>query len=144
MSSDEVGRERVMRMAINAQLKDKLKDLRVLVVEDEFLAAKSLETSLRKMGCEVVGPASTVDEALAFIKSRTIDAAILDINLSPGTSEPVARALRYRNCPFVFITGYSNISVLPDDLRGCLILTKPTDPVSLAAAVGQLAEHART
>lgn len=133
-----------MRMAMNAQLKAKLHGLRVLIVEDEFLAAKSLETSLRKMGCEVVGPASTVEQAIELIKRESIDAAILDINLSPGTSEPVARSLRYRDRPFVFITGYSNIDVLPDDLRGHVILTKPTDPVSLASAVGQLAEHART
>lgn len=133
-----------MRMAINPELRARLAGLRVLVVEDEFLAAKSLETSLRSLGCEVVGPASTVEEAIDLIKRESIDAAILDINLSPGTSEPVARSLRYINRPFVFITGYSNISVLPDDLRGYVILTKPTDPVSLASAVSQLADYART
>ena len=132
-----------MRMARNPELIAKLHGLRVLVVEDEFLAAKSLETSLQSMGCEVVGPASSVDEALQLIKREEIDAAILDINLSPGTSEPVARSLRYLNRPFVFITGYSNIGILPDDLRGYVILTKPTDPISLASAVGQLAEYAR-
>lgn len=132
-----------MRMAKNPELVAKLNGLRVLVVEDEFLAAKSLATSLQALGCTVVGPASTVEEALQLIKSEDVDAAILDINLSPGTSEPVARSLRYLNRPFVFITGYSNIGILPDDLRGHVILTKPTDPISLASAVTQLAEHAR-
>jgi DNA-binding LytR/AlgR family response regulator len=132
-----------MRMAKNPELREKLAGLRVLVVEDEFLAAKSLETSLRTMGCHVVGPASTVEEAIDLIKRESIDAAILDINLSPGTCEPVARALRYRSRPFVFITGYSNINVLPDDLRGHRILTKPADRMTLASAVHQLARDAK-
>lgn len=110
----------------------RLKDLRVLVVEDEFLVAKSLESVLRGLGCEVVGMASTVEDACDLIKQTPVDAALLDINLSPGTCEPVARALRYRNIPFVFITGYSNLNMLPDDLRGYRIVTKPADAGTLA------------
>jgi CheY-like chemotaxis protein len=109
-----------------------LKDLRVLVVEDEFLVAKSLETVLRALGCNVVGIASTVEAACDVIKQNDVDAALLDINLSPGTCEPVARALRYRQIPFVFLTGYSNLNMLPDDLRGQRIVTKPADAATLA------------
>jgi DNA-binding response OmpR family regulator len=119
-----------------------LKGFRVLVVEDDFLAARSLENTLRELGCEVIGPASTAEHACGLIKQDDVDAAILDINLSPGTCEPVARALRYRSRPFVFITGYSNINVLPDDLRGQRVLTKPADRATLIAAVEHLAEEA--
>ena len=110
----------------------RLKDLRVLVVEDEYLVAKSLESVLHSLGCNVVGTASTVDQACDLIKTHSIQAALLDINLSPGTCEPIARALRYREIPFVFLTGYSNLNMLPDDLRGCRIVTKPADAVTLA------------
>jgi CheY-like chemotaxis protein len=110
----------------------RLKDLRVLVVEDEYLVAKSLESMLRALGCNVVGTASTVEAACSLIKNRTVDAALLDINLSPGTCEPIARALRYREIPFVFLTGYSNLNMLPDDLRGYRIVTKPADAATIA------------
>lgn len=109
-----------------------LKNLRVLVVEDEYLVAKALENSLRAMGCEVVGTASTVEQACDLIKRNDVQAALLDVNLSPGTCEPVARALRYRQIPFVFLTGYSNLNMLPDDLRGYRIVTKPADAATLA------------
>ena len=110
----------------------RLKDLRVLVVEDEYLVAKSLENVLRALGCHVVGTASTVEQACDLIRRNEIQAALLDINLSPGTCEPVARALRYRQIPFVFLTGYSNLNMLPDDLRGFRIVTKPADAATLA------------
>jgi CheY-like chemotaxis protein len=109
-----------------------LKDLRVLVVEDEYLVAKSLEAVLHALGCQVVGTASTVEDACQLIKDHRVDAALLDINLSPGTCEPVARALRYREIPFVFLSGYSNLNMLPDDLRGYRIVTKPADAATLA------------
>jgi CheY-like chemotaxis protein len=113
----------------------RLENLRVLVVEDEYLVAKSLETTLRALGCEVVGTASTVAAACDLIKTNSPDIALLDINLSPGTCEPVARALQYRHIPFVFITGYTNLNMLPDDLRGHCILTKPADAAALASAL---------
>jgi DNA-binding NtrC family response regulator len=115
-----------------------LAGLRVLVVEDDFLVAKSLATLLGAMKCEVVGPASTADEALVLIKSTPIDAALLDIRLSPGTSEPVARALRYRGCPFVFITGFGNLGALPDDLRGYRVLHKPVDLAMLESSMREM------
>ncbi len=118
-------------------------ELRVLVVEDDFLVAKAIEVLLRSCGFTVIGPASTTQEAVNLIKQHPIDVAVLDINLSSGTSEPIARALRYRNCPFLFITGYSNINMLPDDLRGYRILTKPVDRDTLCAAITELAQSMR-
>ena len=115
--------------------------LRVLVVEDDFLVARSLEILLAGLGCDVVGPASTAEEACELIKARPIDGALLDIALSPGTSAPVARALLYRDRPFVFVTGYADIGMLPDDLRGYRVLHKPVDRETLASAVGEFARQ---
>jgi DNA-binding LytR/AlgR family response regulator len=115
--------------------------LRVLIVEDDFLVARSLEILLAGLGCEVVGPASTAEEACQLIKSRPVDGALLDIALSPGTSAPVARALLYRDRPFVFVTGYAGIGMLPDDLRGYRVLQKPVDRETLASAVVEFARR---
>lgn len=123
---------------------DRLAGLHVLVVEDEYLVAELIRDQLRELGCAPVGPAATSDEALELIKSERVDAAILDINLIQGTSEPVARELRYRRCPFVFVTGYSEIGVLPRDLRGYCILAKPVSVESLGAALRNLNVPERT
>ncbi len=116
--------------------------LRVLIVEDEFLSAKLLTDYLGEMGCQIIGPASSADEACVLIKREQIDAAVLDIRLTAGTSAPVARALISGSAPFVFITGFSDINVLPDDLRGRPVLVKPIDRPTLRRAMGRmLARH---
>jgi CheY-like chemotaxis protein len=117
--------------------------LRVLVVEDDFFVAKSLGLLLEALGCTLVGPASTSDEALELIKHEALDAAVLDITLSPGTSAPVARALLYRGYPFTFITGYSSVGMLPDDMRGYRVLHKPVDCETLCSALDEMARPAR-
>jgi two-component sensor histidine kinase len=112
---------------------------RVLIVEDDLLVAQSLASHVQSLGCEVIGPAATSEDACAIVKSRPVDAAILDINLSAGTSAPVARALAGRHTPFTFVTGYSNLKTLPDDLRGQRVLCKPVDKETLSRALRDMA-----
>ncbi len=112
---------------------------RVLVVEDDLLVAQSIASHLQAMGCEVIGPVATSDDACALVKSRPIDAAILDVNLSAGTSAPIARALAGRRTPFVFVTGYSSLKALPDELRGRRVLCKPVDREMLSRALREMA-----
>jgi two-component sensor histidine kinase len=121
---------------------DDLEGLRVLVVEDDALVAMALAQFLAEMGCRVIGPVATADEACELVKKESLDAAVLDINLSPGSSAPVARALQYRRCPFLFVTGYSTIKALPDDLRGFRVLAKPIDRRTLERAVQDLVHAA--
>ncbi len=59
-----------------------LRDRRILVVEDEFLIAMSLQDALENAGAVVVGPAPSVEKAIKQIESEPhIDAAVLDVNL---------------------------------------------------------------
>ncbi len=114
--------------------------LRVLVVEDDFDVAEALREVLVSAGCEVAGPVSTVEEACDLAKNSPLDAAVLDIALSPGTSAPVARSLLYRGCPFVFVTGFSNVDMLPEELRGYRVLLKPVDSETLRSAIHSLVQ----
>jgi DNA-binding NtrC family response regulator len=118
--------------------------LKILVVEDDFLVAKALAEMIESMGAEVVGPASGADEACRMVKRERIDVAILDITLTPGSSAPVARALLYRNRPFIFVTGYGNIQLLPDELRGYIVLAKPVDAETLRAAIANVMRGAES
>lgn len=109
--------------------------LRVLVVEDNFLVAVSVKQQLLALGCEVVGPTPSLEDGLAHARSETLDGAILDINISGGTSIPIADSLRERSCPFVFITGYASPSHLPDDYDEHIMLRKPVDQAQLATTI---------
>ena len=105
-------------------MSDALSGKRVLVVEDESLVAMLLETILEDVGCTPVGPASTVDAALAAVADETLDAALLDVNVAGRQVFPVAEALKARGVPFVFSTGYGE-GGLPDEWRGQPTLQKP-------------------
>ena len=79
--------------------------MRVLIVEDEFLIAKLLETVVQEHGYETIGPVSTVEQALAYAP-RT-DIALVDLSLSDGNSGPqLARRLIDRfGIDVIFVTG---------------------------------------
>lgn len=78
---------------------------RVLVVEDEMMVLMLIEDMLADLGCESVTCAATVAKALTFIDEKTIDLALLDMNLNGVESSPVAEALVARGIPFVYSTG---------------------------------------
>jgi CheY-like chemotaxis protein len=79
---------------------------RILLVEDEAIIAFAMEDMLDELGCDIVGPALRLEEAIQLAIAAQIDAAILDVNLNNLRSYPVAEELERRGIPFVFATGY--------------------------------------
>ena len=63
---------------------------RILVVEDEMLAALELADILESRDCFVVGPAGTLKDALPLAQADGYDIAILDITLRDGEVFPLA------------------------------------------------------
>src|ERR1700752_2003506 len=55
---------------------------RVLVVEDDFLIAMQTEVALTAAGFEVVGPATTAEEAVALAQEAKPTLAVMDIRLA--------------------------------------------------------------
>lgn len=108
---------------------------RILIVEDDYLVASWLAGVLRQWGCEVIGPAPTVEEGLRLARSSDIEGAILDINLRGEHSGPVAEELEAKGLPFFFLTGYGSPALLPERLRGRQKLFKPVKASELRAAV---------
>jgi PAS domain S-box-containing protein len=112
----------------------KLDGKRILVIEDEPLVAMDLESSLTSAGCEVVGPAGTIEEAKSLVADERYDAALLDVNLAGHAVDEIAAALTQKNCPFAFVTGYGR-EALPRGFRDAVVLGKPFGQEQLLAAV---------
>jgi DNA-binding response OmpR family regulator len=128
-------------MASSIDRPAKLKDKRVLVVEDEALVSMLIEDELLDAGATVVGPVPSVGDALRLIDVAAaddgLDAAVLDINLDGQRVEPVADRLAVLGVPFLFATGYGENC----DTGGhgaAPILCKPFAPERLIAAVEAL------
>jgi len=115
-----------------------VRHLILLVVEDEFIIAESLQESLEQgYGATVVGPCPSVSTAMAAIESGpTLDAAILDVNLSGERSFPVVDELQRRGIPFVLVTGYDQHS-LPVEYQECPTIQKPTTAGAILRRLGQ-------
>jgi CheY-like chemotaxis protein len=108
---------------------------RLLVVEDDYLVAMDLADELTDHGAEVVGPAGSVEEALALVAADSaIDGAVLDINLRDEKVYPVAEALRSRGIPFVFTTGY-DAWLVPEAYAAVRRLAKPVDIRALVQSI---------
>ncbi len=116
--------------AMNGQNYSALNGKRILVVEDEFLIAMSVEEILIDLGAGVVGPVNTLSDGLAVVQNESIDGAILDLNLRGEQTYALAEILTTRGVPFVFMTGYDSETV---DRRyiNVPVLQKPVESEAL-------------
>lgn len=72
---------------------------RILVVEDEPLIAMTLADDLADLGCTTIGPAHSLERALALIEDEHFDAALLDGISLASASMRWRSAWRKRACP---------------------------------------------
>lgn len=110
----------------------------VFVLEDEALIAMEIETMLRSAGYQVIGPASSIAEALPICEALTDGCALLDVNLDGAAVTPIAALLAERGIPFALVTGYDTASV-PEAFRDRIIIRKPFTDSDLFTALDQLA-----
>jgi two-component SAPR family response regulator len=114
---------------------------RVILVEDESLAALLMEDMLRDLGCEVVASFESLSPALEWLKGRADlpDGAVLDVNLGGEKVFPLAVALEDRGIPFVFATGYGAVEC--DRFANAPLLHKPVDPGALAPVIDRFGKR---
>lgn len=111
---------------------------KVMVVEDNIIIAMDAEDMLLSMGATSVVIASNVSDALNELENNSISFALLDINLGTETSEPIAIALQEKQIPFVFATGYGDVTEVTKRFKSSPVIQKPYDKSSLANAVSKL------
>lgn len=115
-----------------------IEELSVLLVEDHMIIAMDVESMLFDAGIDKVTTVASVEEALRTLRSLVPDVAILDVNLGAGTSKDIAMELSRRNIPFVFATGYSDRSMIPDMGRPVRVLAKPYERDALVSALREI------
>ncbi len=114
--------------------------LTLLVVEDDPDAAASLTELLAEAGHNVVGPFHSAAAAEAAAALHSIDAALLDINLSGEmTGVELARVLTDRwAVRVIFISGDVAAAAKNADMAEALVL-KPYNGAQILEAVARLA-----
>ncbi len=92
----------------------KLEQLKILIVEDEFLLAEHTKTLLAEEGFRQASMALDYEEALVEIKNFVPDIVLLDIQLGNHYKGlELAKKLRYEfKIPFVFTSSHHNEAML--------------------------------
>ena len=109
----------------------------VLIVEDETLLGMDVEMTVSEAGYRVLGPVTSIVEALRVARESAVDAAILDINLQGQPVFPLADALAANNIPFIVLTGHER-AMLPERHRDRPYIQKPYRVEELLAALKEL------
>ncbi|WEK02947.1 MAG: PAS domain S-box protein [Candidatus Devosia phytovorans] len=110
----------------------------ILVVEDDYYLASDTAAALRGAGAKVLGPCPSEDAAMGMLNETAPSHAVLDLNLGGGGPEfRLARVLKQKGIPFIFLTGYDP-EVIPLELTGVTRLQKPVPFKAIVEAVSQL------
>lgn len=116
--------------------------IRILAVEDEAMIAMELKDMLEELGHEVIGPAATVDDALALLKQTAPDAAVVDANLTGQSARPVVESLSKAGIPMVLASGYEPRELSDLEISGVLV-RKPYSKKDLDNALSKAVQVLR-
>lgn len=110
----------------------------ILVAEDNYLLGEVICDFLRDCGLEPVGPFTTLDGAHDAAQDCMLDGAILDVQLGRRFCFPVCAVLDSRDVPFIFLTGYGDLSMIPLGLRDVPVICKPFETAEMKSALAAM------
>lgn len=123
-----------------------LKNLKILIVDDEDILAWSIETEFKSLGAETL-TAGTVREALERFRTWSPDILISDLRLPDGNGMDLLNTWKHEkpNMPVILITAHGAVDSAISALRlGAFdYMQKPFDMKTLVAAVTRAAEVSR-
>ena len=119
---------------------------RVLVVEDEGIVARDLESALSELGYVVPATVGTGEEAIARARDLRPDVVLMDVRL-PGAIDGIQAAASLREqygVPVIYLTAHSDSETLRRAMQTDPVgyLVKPFSPPQLRCAI-EIALHRR-
>ncbi len=100
--------------------------MKVLIIEDEALAASRLEKQLHEIAPEitVLAKIGSIKESVKWLLGNSADLIFLDIQLSDGISFSIFEQVAV-NTPIIFTTAYDQYSIKAFELNSISYLLKP-------------------
>ena len=115
--------------------------MKAVIVEDEFVAARSLERLIKASGTEIdiVAVLQSVDESVEWFSQNTHpDVVFMDIHLADGDSFAIFEKTDIR-CPIIFTTAYDEYALKAFEVNSIDYLLKPITRKDLEKALDKLA-----
>ncbi|MFD2516965.1 LytR/AlgR family response regulator transcription factor [Salinimicrobium flavum] len=117
--------------------------MKTLIIEDEALAADSLEAQIKDLrpGTEVLGKIGSVEEAVEwFGENLPPDLLFCDIHLSDGSCFEIFKQVDVK-CPVIFTTAYNEYAIEAFKVNSVDYLLKPVKKDELAFAIMKYEDH---
>lgn len=114
---------------------------RILVAEDQPLFAGVVCDFLRHRQLDPVGPVASTEHGCTMARAAALDGAVLDLRLADDLSLPICRILAARRIPFLFLSAYSDLSMIPPEFREAPLVCKPFDSDEMTAALSLILDH---
>jgi CheY-like chemotaxis protein len=111
----------------------------VLIIEDEPVIAADIEALVRELGHQVLDVAATRAEAVDAVARATPGLVLADIQLADGSSgiDAVKDILGRYDVPVIFITAFPERLLTGERPEPTFLITKPFQPETVKAAIGQ-------
>ncbi len=111
----------------------------VLIIEDEPVIAADIEALVTELGHTVVDIAATRTEAVDAVARKTPGLVLADIQLADGSSgiDAVKDILARFDVPVIFITAFPERLLTGERPEPTFLITKPFQPETVKAAIGQ-------
>lgn len=112
---------------------------KILIIEDENLAADRLESMLKKVSpdCRVLAKIGSIKESVKWLMQNTADLIFLDIQLSDGLSFTIFERIPVTT-PVIFTTAYDQYAIKAFQLNSVAYLLKPIKSSALEESLHKL------
>jgi two-component system LytT family response regulator len=113
--------------------------MKAVIVEDEGLAARNLQTILEEIGTvDVIAKLEGVSETVEWFESnQQPDILFLDIHLADGSAFEIFDRIKVR-CPIIFTTAYDEYALKAFKVNSIDYLLKPVDVRAVHQALEKL------
>jgi DNA-binding response OmpR family regulator len=113
-----------------------LRGKRVLIVEDDPVIAVDYHFQLKDVGATAEGFKASNRDALTYLASHAVDAAIVDFLLCDGTGESIIAGLKSRSIPFIVVSGCT--FRMHGEVDAAHVLSKPVAPGEIWRALSDV------
>ncbi|WP_304635181.1 LytR/AlgR family response regulator transcription factor [Pseudoalteromonas sp.] len=119
--------------------------LKTLLVDDEYSAIEGLRIRLEEFAeINVIGSASSVDDAIQFLNEHEVDLIFLDIEMPSKSGFELIKHFQPETCPAViFVTAFHQHAVRAFEVRAIDYLLKPVKLTRLAEAIDRVVNNVK-
>jgi two-component system, LytTR family, response regulator LytT len=112
--------------------------MKVLIIEDEILAADKLEQMLLEVNpsIKILAKLDSINESAKWLSQNTADLIFLDIQLSDGISFSIFEQVDI-NTPIIFTTAFDQYAIKAFKLNSISYLLKPIRKIDLAESLNK-------